>query len=95
MINFTKKAVLVMDGITIKPVAYIKNDYKEKFGVPRQCGLAPSLKSHIVFCPEFRVENMINEHIEKAKTVKNAINLKTLFFLFFKNNTPLFYLIKE
>ena len=61
MINFTKKAVLVMDGITIKPVAYIKNDYKEKFGVPRQSGLAPSVKSEIVFCPEFRDENIIRD----------------------------------
>lgn len=48
-----------MDEITIKPVAYIKNAYKEKFGVPRQSGLAPSVKSVIEFCDGFTDENMI------------------------------------
>lgn len=48
-----------MDELTIKPIAYIKNGYKEKFGVPRQSGLAPSVKSEIVFCPEYRDENML------------------------------------
>lgn len=48
-----------MDEITIKPVAYIKNAYKEKFGVPRQSGLAPSVKSVVEFCDGFTDENMI------------------------------------
>lgn len=48
-----------MDEITIKPVAYIKNAYKEKFGVPRQSGLAPSVKSEIEFCDGFTDENII------------------------------------
>ena len=48
-----------MDEITIKPVAYIKNAYKEKFGVPRQSGLAPSVKSVIEFCNGFTDENII------------------------------------
>lgn len=48
-----------MDEITIKPVAYIKNAYKEKFGVPRQSGLAPSVKSVIEFCEGFTDENII------------------------------------
>lgn len=50
-----------MDELTIKPVAYIKNGYKEKFGVPRQSGLVPSVKSKIVFCPEYRDENMLRD----------------------------------
>ncbi len=50
-----------MDELTIKPVAYIKNAFKEKFGVPRQSGLAPSVKSKIIFCPEYRDENMIRD----------------------------------
>lgn len=37
----------------IKPIAYIKNDYKEKFGIPRQSGLIKSAVSKIVFEPEF------------------------------------------
>ncbi|MBR2876382.1 MAG: tRNA (N6-threonylcarbamoyladenosine(37)-N6)-methyltransferase TrmO [Clostridia bacterium] len=43
----------------IKPVAKIINGYKEKFGVPRQSGLAESVESRIVFEPEFRDENML------------------------------------
>ena len=39
----------------IKPIAYIYNDLKTKFGVPRQSGLANSLLSEIVFEPEYRV----------------------------------------
>lgn len=39
----------------MKPIAYIHTDLPEKFGTPRQCGIAPSLKGRIVFEPEFRV----------------------------------------
>ena len=35
--------------LLIKPIAYIRNDYKEKFGIPRQSGRAPSVLSEIVF----------------------------------------------
>ena len=38
--------------MNIQPIAYIRNDYKEKFGIPRQSGLV-SLRSEIVFKPEF------------------------------------------
>lgn len=48
-----------MNELTIKPVAYIKNGYKEKFGVPRQSGLAPSVNSEIVFCSGFKDENLL------------------------------------
>ncbi len=48
-----------MSEIKIRPVAKIKNGFNEKFGVPRQSGLAPSVKSEIVFESEFRDENMI------------------------------------
>lgn len=33
----------------LKPVAHIRNDYIEKFGIPRQSGRAPSVLSEIVF----------------------------------------------
>ena len=39
----------------MKIIARIYNDYKEKFGIPRQAGLAPGLFSKIVFEPEYRV----------------------------------------
>ena len=43
-----------MKNTIIKPVATIFNDFKEKFGIPRQSGRAPSVLSRIVFTPEFR-----------------------------------------
>lgn len=48
-----------MDEYTIKPIAYIHNDLKTKFGVPRQSGLANSLLSEIVFRPEYRVSDAL------------------------------------
>lgn len=38
----------------IFPVAHIKTDFKEKFGIPRQSGRAPSLRAEIVFEKAFR-----------------------------------------
>ncbi len=42
------------DERLLRPVAHIYNDYKEKFGIPRQSGRAPAVLSRIVFEPEFR-----------------------------------------
>lgn len=39
----------------VKPIAYIRTDFKEKFGIPRQSGRAPSLDAKIVFLPEYRI----------------------------------------
>ena len=36
-------------------IARIHNDFPTKFGLPRQSGLAPSLRSKIIFEPAFRV----------------------------------------
>ncbi len=47
--------------LEISPVAYIRNGYKEKFGVPRQSGLAPSVKSFIEFSRDFQDENIIRD----------------------------------
>ena len=38
----------------IKPIAHIRTDFPEKFGIPRQSGLAPTLRGRIVFEPSFR-----------------------------------------
>lgn len=40
--------------ITIHPIAHMKSDFPSKFGIPRQSGLVSSLRSTIVFEPEFR-----------------------------------------
>ena len=39
----------------MKTIAYIRNDFSSKFGVPRQPGLVPEITSTIVFEPEYRV----------------------------------------
>ncbi len=46
---------------TIKPIAYIKTDFKEKFGIPRQSGKAKSSMGRIVFYPEFRNPDALKE----------------------------------
>lgn len=42
------------NSLYIKPIAKIKNGYKEKFGIPRQSGLASEVISKIVFEKEYR-----------------------------------------
>lgn len=44
-----------MSELTLKIIARIQNDYTEKFGIPRQSGLVNSIKSKIIFEPEYRV----------------------------------------
>lgn len=43
-----------MDNYTIRPVAYVRSDYNQKFGIPRQAGLVGELEQAIVIEPEFR-----------------------------------------
>ncbi|MBR6350009.1 MAG: tRNA (N6-threonylcarbamoyladenosine(37)-N6)-methyltransferase TrmO [Lachnospiraceae bacterium] len=49
------------DTYEIRPVARIKTDFGEKFGIPRQSGLVPSLRGRIVFEPEFRNPDAVRE----------------------------------
>lgn len=42
-----------MDAI-IRPIAVMRSDFPTKFGIPRQSGLVKSLRSTIVFEPEYR-----------------------------------------
>lgn len=44
---------------TIRPIAYIKSDFTDKFGIPRQSGLVPELTARIVFEPEYRDPNAL------------------------------------
>lgn len=39
---------------TLKPIAYIHNDFPEKFGIPRQSGLIEELKAYIKFEQDYR-----------------------------------------
>lgn len=43
----------------ICPIAYIRTDFKEKFGIPRQSGLVTELRARIVFCEEYRDERAL------------------------------------
>ncbi|MBE6915982.1 MAG: tRNA (N6-threonylcarbamoyladenosine(37)-N6)-methyltransferase TrmO [Ruminococcaceae bacterium] len=38
----------------IKPIAIIKTDFEDKFGIPRQSGRVPQLMGRVVFLPEYR-----------------------------------------
>ncbi len=38
----------------IKPIAFIKTNFKEKFGIPRQSGIVENIKGEIVFEKQFR-----------------------------------------
>ena len=38
---------------TIKPVAVVRSDFPEKFGIPRQAGLVPELEARVELLPEF------------------------------------------
>lgn len=43
-----------MDNVNIQVIARMRSDFATKFGIPRQSGLVPELRSTIVFEPEFR-----------------------------------------
>lgn len=43
----------------MKIIAKIESDFKEKFGIPRQSGIADELTARIVFEPEYRVSEAL------------------------------------
>lgn len=43
----------------ITPIAYIRSDFQEKFGIPRQSGLVEALRAEVVFAPEYRVPEAV------------------------------------
>lgn len=48
-----------MDKHIIKPIAYIKTDFPEKFGVPRQSGKVNSLTAKIIFVNSFKNQDAL------------------------------------
>ncbi len=46
------------DGFTIHPIAHIRTDFKEKFGIPRQSGRVETI-GKIVFEPKYRIPEAI------------------------------------
>ena len=53
-----------MGRIFIEPIGYIENDYKEKFGIPRQSGLTENVISKITFTEDYQDPDFFRE-IEK------------------------------
>ena len=43
----------------ITPIAHIRSDFREKFGVPRQSGLVESLRAEVVFEPPYRIAEAV------------------------------------
>ena len=43
----------------ITPIAYIKSDFPEKFGIPRQSGLVEELTATVIFQPPYRVPDAL------------------------------------
>ena len=43
----------------ISPIAYIRTEFPEKFGIPRQSGLADNLRARIIFEPEYRNQDAV------------------------------------
>lgn len=48
-----------MKDIIIHPIAHMRSDFPTKFGIPRQSNLASSLRSTIVFEPEYRAADAL------------------------------------
>ena len=42
------------NNMEIKPIAHIRTEFPEKFGIPRQSGLAKNLRGQIIFEQEYR-----------------------------------------
>jgi tRNA (adenine37-N6)-methyltransferase len=42
-----------MTDVTLRPIAFLRTPFPEKFGVPRQSGLVPAAEGRVEFAPEF------------------------------------------
>ena len=43
-----------MNDVSIRPIAHLRCDLPEKFGIPRQAGIVEALEGRVVFEPEYR-----------------------------------------
>lgn len=50
-----------MTKYSFEPIAHIYNDYKEKFGIPRQAGLVDEVESRIIFTEKYRNADAIKD----------------------------------
>lgn len=49
------------DCMTICPVAFIRTDFREKFGIPRQSGRVPELRGEIILEPRYADASAVRE----------------------------------
>ena len=61
----------------IHPIARIHSDFPGKFGIPRQSGLVPELRSRIIFEPEYR----------NRDAIRGLEDFSHLWLGIFRNNT--------
>lgn len=44
------------ETLTLRPIAHIRTQFSEKFGIPRQSGLVEELLARVVFEKEYRIQ---------------------------------------
>ena len=42
------------EACVLRPIAHVHSEFPGKFGIPRQSGVVPELRSELIFTPEFR-----------------------------------------
>ncbi len=47
------------DTFSVKKIAVVKGGFSDKFGIPRQSGLCNSVKSQVIFEPDYRVPEAV------------------------------------
>lgn len=69
-----------MKMINVRPIAHVQSPFKEKFGIPRQAGLAPSVPAILVFEKEY-------SDLDAFRELENFSHLwVTFYFHKFSNN---------
>ena len=48
-----------MESYAVKPIARLRCDLPDKFGLPRQAGIVEELEGLVVFEPEYRVAEAV------------------------------------
>ena len=66
-----------MEKREITPIAHIRTDFPEKFGIPRQSGLVPGLRGEIIFEEGYR--NDEGFHISGSFSIFRKLTEKSLF----------------
>ena len=52
-------AMAAMHELALKPIAYLRTPFAEKFGVPRQSGVVPEAEGVVEFLPEFAAAEFV------------------------------------